>query len=217
MCQLRPLSWGVSLSYKFILDTICPQMGSIRVQQKLLMSPAEVVLGMLPQNLLGAPSHTCAQCPPPTIAIKTPALGRSVGYTCTVRLKFQVQGYWLSLLMGRALSRIACTLYVYYTVYMYRGPIYLLLCHLGCTVFYTLCSIFHVPVGEGCSISIIRHHSCGNKQIVWNSVDTLYTQKCSTGLILVWPRYLLHFSFVQVTFNMGSFELNILILVVTMH
>ena len=106
---------------------------------------------------------------------------------------------------------------VYYTVYMYRGPIYLLLCHLGCTVFYTLCSIFHVPVGEGCSISIIRHHSCGNKQIVWNSVDTLYTQKCSTGLILVWPRYLLHSSFVQVMFIMGSFELDILILVLTMH
>ena len=42
---------------------------------------------------LGAPLHTCAQCPPPTIAIKTPALGRSVGYTCTVGLKFQVQGY----------------------------------------------------------------------------------------------------------------------------
>ena len=111
---------------------------------------------------------------------------------------------------------------VYYTVYseyytVCKEAQYLLLCHLGCTVFYTLCSIFHIRVGEGCSISIIRHHSCGNKQIVWNSVDTLYTQKCSTGLILVWPRYLLHFSFVQVTFNMGSFELNILILVVTMH
>ena len=121
MCQLWPLSWGVSLSYKFILDTICPQMGSIRVQQKLLMSPAEVVLGMLPQNLLGAPSHTCAQCPPPTIAIKTPALGRSVGYTCTVGLKFQVQGYWLSLLMGRALSRTVSTLCVgslHYTLFL---------------------------------------------------------------------------------------------------
>ena len=141
-----------------------------------------------------------------------------IAYTCvhrTVCLTFQVRGYWLSLLMGRALSRIACTLFTIQCICIEAQ--YLLLCHLGCTVFYTLCSIFHVPVGEGYSISIIRHHSCGNKQIVWNSVDTLYTQKCSTGLILVWPRYLLHSSFVQVTFNMGSFELNILILVVTMH
>ena len=142
------------------------------------MSPAAVVLGMLPQNLCPVPPlHLHVLNAVPTIAIKT--LSKCRTHVCAAhsrRLMFQVQGYWLSLLMGRALSTIACTFSIII------GPKLHSLLHFSYPMCHRLC--------EGCIIT--RHSSCCSKQIVWSYIDIMYTVKRATGLIIVWPGYLSH-------------------------
>ena len=137
------------------------------------MSPAAaaVVLGMLLQNLCWAHlcTHMCSVPSLPTIAIKTPALGRSVGYMCMCTAKSD--SYFRC-----AVTDCHCWWVAHYPAQLppcvQRPP-----CGLH--------SVLHFswPLCEGCIIT--RRHSFGRKLIVWNYIDTLYTLKCATGLNIV--------------------------------